>query len=63
MNSVSIFANRVHWTRFAVLENEFNELGLQEWKPSSINSFSILTNRVQWTRFPFLQTEFIELIF
>ena len=30
MNSVSILANRVHWTRFLRLHNEFNELGLQK---------------------------------
>ena len=38
MNSVSILANRVHWTRFVRLENEFNELGFYSCKPSSLNS-------------------------
>ena len=38
MNSVSILANRVHWTRFVRLENEFNELGFYSCKSSSLNS-------------------------
>ena len=38
MNSVSSLANRVHWTRFVRLENEFNELGFYSCKPSSLNS-------------------------
>ena len=30
--------NRVHWTHFVRLENEFNELGFYSCKPSSLNS-------------------------
>ena len=29
--------NRVHWTHFVRLENEFNELGFYSCKPSSLN--------------------------
>ena len=43
--------NRVQWTRFLCMENEFKELSLCVWKPSSTNSVSIHRNRVLWTRF------------
>ena len=42
MNSVSMYRNQVHWTRFIYTEIEFNELGFYRWKPSSLNSFLLL---------------------
>ena len=38
--------NRVHWTRFVRLENEFNELGFYSCKPSSLNSVCFKGNTI-----------------
>ena len=40
-NSVFIHRNRVQWTQFPCMENEFIELVLHVWKMSPLNSFSM----------------------
>ena len=42
MNSVSVYRNRVQWTRFLYMENEFIELGFYELKKRNFNLNSIL---------------------
>ena len=62
-NSVSMYRNRVQWTRFPCIETEFIELGFYIQKSSSTHSVSMYRNRVQRTRFLCIETEFNELGF
>ena len=50
--------NRVQWTRFLCIENEFKGLGFLARKSSSKDSVSKHRNRVHWTRFLYIETEF-----
>ena len=45
MDSISIYKNRVHWTRFVCTKTESNELDLYVQKPGPMNSIFVLT----WT--------------
>ena len=53
LNSISVYINRVQWTRFPYMETKFIEM----------NSVSMYRNRVHWTRFIYTEIEFNELSF
>ena len=63
-DSISIYKNRVHWTRFICKKPKPNRLSFYTYKSSptdSIDSVFVHRNRVQWTRFLCIRGHFVHL--